>query len=44
MADSNGVQRVSRLKNRNGEERLIVLDAQAGDERLAGEEEKNTCE
>jgi hypothetical protein len=44
MADSNGIQRGSRLKNRNGKDRLVVLDAQPADEWLAGEEEKYTCE
>jgi len=44
MADSKGIQRGGRLKNRNREERLVVLNAQPADEWLAGEEEKNTCE
>jgi len=44
MADSNGIQRGARLKNRNGKERLVGLDAQAAYEWLASEEEKNTCE
>ena len=44
MADSNGIQRGLRLKNRNGKDRLVVLDAQPADEWLAGDEEKYTCE
>ena len=44
MADSKGIQRGARLKNRNGKQRLVGLDAQGADEWLAGEKEKNTCE